>query len=92
MESILAPVEIEILKSELTPDKFVRHTNNASNMIYCFTYHDSPNLMDEVGRLREVSFRLAGGGTGKSKDIDEYDTCEIHILNLLFGIPKRKKL
>ncbi len=92
MESILAPVNIEVLKSELTPDKFVRHTNNASNMIYCFTSHDSPNLMDEVGRLREISFRQAGGGTGKSKDIDEYDTCVDPYTQLIVWNPEKDEI
>ena len=74
MKDILSPVDKEILKSELTSDKFLRKTNKASNEIYIVTYHDSPNLMREIGRLREIAFRSAGGGTGKEIDIDEFDT------------------
>ncbi|MDR0973320.1 MAG: GNAT family N-acetyltransferase [Prevotellaceae bacterium] len=74
MESIIEPVSKEILKAELTEDKRLRMTNKSHNHIYIITYHDSPNVMREIGRLREIAFRAAGGGTGYSLDIDEYDT------------------
>lgn len=73
-ENIIDPIDRETLKRELTPDIFIRPTNNASNEIYIFKGDDKPNLMKEVGRLREVSFRAAGGGTGKSIDVDEFDS------------------
>ncbi len=76
MKNIIAPIDKAKLKAELTPNKKIRDTNKGSNEIYCFTSHDSPNLMKEVGRLRELSFRTAGGGTGKEVDIDEYDTSD----------------
>lgn len=59
--------------AELTPDKFVRKTNNANNEVYLFDNNTSPVLMEEVGRLRELTFRHAGGGTGCSLDIDKFD-------------------
>ena len=73
MEEIIAPIDKEILKSELTEDKRMRFTNKSNNEIYVVTAHDAPNVMKEIGRLREIAFRAAGGGTGKSMDIDEYD-------------------
>ena len=73
MENVSPPVPKDQLLKELTPEKFVRKTNKGGNDVYVFTYHDSPNLMHELGRLRELSFRMAGGGTGKSLDIDDYD-------------------
>ena len=73
MKDILPPIDKEILKSELTKDKFLRKTNKASNEIYIVTYHDSPNLVQEIGRLREIAFRSAGGGTGNEIDIDDFD-------------------
>jgi hypothetical protein len=76
MKIIPPPVDKRILERELTADKFVRKTNNAQNELYIISHHDSPNLMKEIGRLREISFRHAGGGTGKEYDIDEYDTRE----------------
>ncbi len=76
MEPIIQPVDRELLRSELTPERKVRDTNKAGNEIYTFTAAECPNLMREVGRLREVAFREAGGGTGLEVDIDEEDTAE----------------
>ena len=60
MEEIIAPIDREILKSELTPDKFLRDTNKGNNQVYLITAKNSPNLMMEIGRLRELSFRTSG--------------------------------
>ena len=65
MEPIIPPVDKALLENELTEDNFVRETNNGGNLLYIFSAQDSPNLMREVGRLREESFRHAGGGTGQ---------------------------
>lgn len=73
MEPILEPVKRSLLKSELTPDKFLRHANNGHNKLYVITNNDAPNVMIEIGRLREWAFRMAGGGTGKAIDIDDFD-------------------
>ena len=75
-EKIIQPVERELLRSELTPNKQLRLTNKSNNEIYIVTAQDSPNVMREIGRLREIAFRNAGGGTGKALDIDEFDTME----------------
>jgi hypothetical protein len=76
MEPITPPVSKEKLLKELTPGKFLRNTRKGNKEIYVFTSNDSPNLMIEVARLREVSFREAGGGTGKSNDLDHYDVSQ----------------
>jgi hypothetical protein len=76
MENIIEPIAKSILESELNADRYIRETNNGNNQIYIITHHDSPNVMREIGRLREYSFRVAGGGTGKSIDIDDYDIVE----------------
>lgn len=73
MENIIEPIERSILKQELTEKLLWRNTNKAGNQIYIFKAQQAPNLMQEVGRLRELSFRDSGGGTGKSVDIDDYD-------------------
>ena len=73
MEEIIAPISKEVLKSELTQERLLRLTNKSHNEIYVVTAHNAPNVMKEIGRLREIAFRAAGGGTGKSMDIDEYD-------------------
>lgn len=74
MEPVIQPVDRQLIIKELTKDKFIRVTRKGSNYLYEVTAHDSPNIMQEIGRLREISFRLGGGGTGKSVDIDEFDT------------------
>ena len=73
-EEIIQPVSKELLRAELTPEKQLRMTNKSNNEIFVITAHDSPNVMREIGRLRELAFRSAGGGTGKALDIDEFDT------------------
>lgn len=73
---IIPPIERELLKSELNEKVFVRNTNKGNNEIYIINHHNSPNTMLEIGRLRELSFSVAGGGTGQEVDIDEYDTSE----------------
>jgi len=73
MENIIAPIDKELLKKELTEEKLVRNTRNASNQIFRVNAENSPNVLLEIGRLRELSFRGAGGGTGKSLDLDRYD-------------------
>lgn len=74
MEAVIQPVDRDLINKELTEDKYIRKTRTGSNLLYEITAKDSPNVMREIGRLREISFRLGGGGTGKSMDIDEYDT------------------
>lgn len=78
MEPIIQPVDKCLIKKELTKDKFLRNTNNGGNKLYIVDHHDSPNIMREIGRLRELAFRAAGGGTGKSIDIDEFDVDPVH--------------
>ncbi len=88
MEEIIPPVEIEAILSELTIDKFVKRTNNGENEIYIVSEQDSPSTMLEIGRLRELSFRASGGGTGKSMDIDDYDRGENSFKQLIVWNPK----
>ncbi len=73
MEAVIKPVDRELILAELTPDKYIRNTRKGGNELYEVTAQDSPNTMKEIGRLRELAFRMAGGGTGKEIDIDEYD-------------------
>ena len=92
MEEIIAPVPAEVLKSELTPDRLLRATNKSKNEIYIVTAHNAPNVMREIGRLREIAFRDAGGGTGKEADIDEYDTCEKCCQQLVVWNPDNEEI
>jgi hypothetical protein len=72
-ESLIAPLPADQIIAELTRDKLLRRTNNGNNEVYIFDNNSSPVLMQEVGRVRELTFRHAGGGTGHSIDIDEFD-------------------
>ncbi|MBQ1882641.1 MAG: GNAT family N-acetyltransferase [Bacteroidales bacterium] len=74
METVIQAIDRDLIKRELTPDKFIGQTRKGNNLIFEVTAEDSPFTMREIGRLREISFRLGGGGSGKSCDIDEFDT------------------
>ena len=78
MKPIINPVDKKILIEELTKDKLIRYTRKGENELYEVTAADSPNVMREIGRLREITFRDAGGGTGEEADIDRYDTDPSH--------------
>ena len=92
MEEVIAPVDKELLKAELTEDKRLRMTNRSNNHIYIVTAHNAPNTMREIGRLREIAFRAAGGGTGMSMDIDEYDTMENPYKQLIVWNPEAEEI
>ena len=90
MQAIIPPVSKELLKAELTPERRLRSTNKAGNEIYIITYQQAPNVMREIGRLREIAFRAAGGGTGQSLDWDEFDTCEHPYYQLIVWDPEEE--
>lgn len=88
----MQPVDRALLEAELTENKFVRKTNNGNNLIYIFDYKDSPNLMQELGRLREITFKDSGGGTGNVVDIDEFDLGEKPFRQLIVWNPEDKEI
>ncbi len=92
MQAIIEKIDRSILEEEFTEQKFLRHTNNGDNLIFSITHHDSPNIMMEIGRLRELTFRHAGGGTGKSYDIDEYDVSKHPYKQLVVWNPADKEI
>lgn len=92
MKRIIDPIDKGLIKSELTKDKLMRPTNKANNELYIFTHHDSPNLMLEVGRLREIAFRYYGGGTGKEADIDRYDIMDNPYRQLIVWDPEQEEI
>ncbi len=92
MEDIIAPISKELLKAELTEDKRLRMTNKSNNQIYIVTAQDSPNPMKEIGRLREIAFRAAGGGTGMSMDLDEYDLMDNPYKQLIVWNPEAEEI
>ncbi|MHC1705953.1 MAG: GNAT family N-acetyltransferase [Bacteroidales bacterium] len=92
MLTLIPPVDVRLLELELTEDKFVKNTRNGNNQIYIVDYHNAPNIMREIGRLRELTFRNAGGGTGKESDIDEFDIMEVPFQQLLVWNPREKEI
>ena len=92
MEPIMAPVSLDLIKAELTPSKKLRDTNKGSNEIYVVNHFDSPNIMLEIGRLREEAFRDSGGGSGLAVDIDEFDTMENPYQQLIVWDPESERI
>lgn len=92
MEELIEPVELKKIEKELTADKIVRPTQNGSNILYIVTAQDSPNVLREIGRLRELSFRNAGGGTGKAMDLDEDDYAEDGYKQLIVWDPENRRI
>ena len=92
MEKIIDPVDPKLILSELTPDKRLRITNKGDNEIYIVDAFNSPNTMREIGRLREIAFRSAGGGTGKALDIDEFDTMDPPCRQLIVWNPDDREI
>ena len=91
-QDIIKPISRELLKAELTPERQLRMTNKSHNEIYVITAKQAPNVMLEIGRLREEAFRTAGGGTGKSADIDEFDTMENGCKQLIVWNPEAEEI
>ena len=90
MQPIIEPVEKALLKKELTSERRLRSTNKAGNEIYIVTYQQAPNVVREIGRLREIAFRASGGGTGLPLDLDEFDTCEHPYYQLIVWDPEEE--
>ena len=92
MVDIIAPIDREVLKAELTPERRLRTTNKSHNEIYIINWKNAPNVLKEIGRLREIAFRAAGGGTGKSLDLDEYDLMENPYQQLVVWDPEAEEI
>jgi len=91
MVSIIKPIDKDLIQSELC-DKLLKKTKKASNEIYVVDAHKSPNVMNEIGRLREMSFRNSGGGSGKGLDTDEFDFLPQPYEQLIVWNPEEKEI
>ncbi|MDE6295671.1 MAG: GNAT family N-acetyltransferase [Muribaculaceae bacterium] len=89
---IIAKVAREAIEAELTPDKLLRTSNKGENLIYIIDAHTSPSTMREIGRLREIAFRDAGGGTGLECDIDSYDLMDPPCRQLIVWDPHAREI
>lgn len=92
MQSLIQPIDRQLIINELTPDKLLRKANKGANEVYVIDAFNAPNTMQEIGRLREIAFRDAGGGTGKSCDIDEFDTMEVPCRQLIVWDPGDREI
>lgn len=92
MKRIIPQVDKKLILDELTDDKFIRKTNKGGNFLYVVNSNNSPNILREIGRLREVAFRAAGGGTGKDYDLDDYDFGENGYEQLIVWDPDREEI
>ncbi|MGV3629677.1 MAG: GNAT family N-acetyltransferase [Bacteroidota bacterium] len=92
MQNIIDPISKELIKSELTSERFLRKTRKGDNEIYSINAHNAPNTLREIGRLREVTFRASGGGTGLDCDLDEYDTDAICYDQLIVWSPEDEQI
>lgn len=91
-DPIIAPIDSSLIEAELTPERQLRPTNKGHNLIYIIDGRECPAVMQEIGRLREESFRAAGGGTGKSVDIDEFDLMDPPCRQLIVWSPEDKMI
>lgn len=91
-QKIIDPIPVELIETELNADTFLRHSNKGGNELYVVDAHTAPNTMREIGRLREIAFRSAGGGTGKECDIDCYDLMDPPCKQLIVWDPESKQI
>lgn len=74
LEEIDAPTDLSLMLNELEAIREKAFLYSTSDYdCYLADYEDIPNLMHEIARLREETFRAIGEGTGKSLDQDEFD-------------------
>ncbi|NOY50072.1 MAG: GNAT family N-acetyltransferase [Chlorobi bacterium] len=92
MKTIIQPVDRQLLEQELNENTFLRKTNNAQNEIYILNEKSAPHVIREIGRLREVTFRDAGGGTGKEIDLDDFDTGENAFMQMIVWDPEEQEI
>jgi hypothetical protein len=92
MENIIAAVDKALLKRELSTERFIRKTRKGENEIYIVNQHNAPHVLQEIGRLREITFRASGGGTGLSVDLDNFDLCEKCYQQLIVWSPEDEEI
>jgi len=92
MQPLISPIDKNLLKKELNENTFLRYTNKGNNELYLINKDNAPNVLLEIGRLREITFRAAGGGTGKALDLDEYDTGKFFYSQLIVWDPEDEEI
>ena len=92
MKEIIPPVPVKDVENELNKATLLRKTNYGGNLVYLTNNNETPLLLREIGRLREWTFRNAGGGTGKDCDLDTYDVSDDPYQQLIVWNPENKEI
>lgn len=79
-ESIIEPISSELIRQEIDAIQSCRTLSYDNFDCYVVGSDYIPNILQEIGRLREVTFRAVGEGTNKSIDLDEYDLYYNHLI------------
>ena len=90
-EAFAPEISAKVLEKEIEPlrDNY-RVWQEKNYEVFIVPTSVIPNIIREIGRLREITFREIGEGTNKSTDLDEYDI--YYTITCLYGIPKRSWL
>ena len=90
IEKIIDPVPIDKIEKEINYLKENYHLFNSNEYsVVCGPSVETPNILNEIGRLREVTFREVGEGTNRSIDIDEFD---LYFYQLIIWDNENKKI
>lgn len=79
VKTIIHPIDSKYLKQDLLKCKILGNTFDGK-IIYLADHDSAPNVLKEISRLRELTFRKVGEGTGKTYDMDIYDLYYKHIV------------
>jgi hypothetical protein len=92
MQEIISPIDRDLIERELNDSVFIRPTNNGRNKVFIIDCLNAPNTLKEIGRLREISFRQAGGGTGRAFDLDDFDLGARYYKQLIVWSPNEREI
>jgi len=92
MKPIIPEIPAYLLMEELDKVGMVRKTRKGDNEIYLLNCHNAPHTLQEIGRLREITFRASGGGTGEAVDLDDYDIGNHPYEQLIVWSPEDQKI
>lgn len=80
-KNIITPVDSELMQKEVEAlrDKDMRLLESKNYEVFLASSEDIPNILQEIGRLREITFRAIGEGTNKAIDLDRFDAYYHHM-------------
>lgn len=79
VETVAHPANSKAIKKELKKSQLLGQTSDGKK-IYLYDYVSDSPVMAEIGRLRELTFRVVEEGTGSTTDLDKYDTLYRHLV------------